>query len=65
MCHAVKTQFSSRSQKAVHAQMHETLQNKVQWDIRFYFAQLANENIDKFNKGIFQLKCYANSILCL
>ena len=39
----------------------ETLQNKVQWDIRFYFARRAYENIDKFNKGTFQLKRHADS----
>ena len=25
-------------------------QNKVQWDLRFYFTRQANENIDKFWK---------------
>ena len=39
----------------------ETLQNKVQWDIRFYFARCANENIDKFTKFTFELKTHANT----
>ena len=39
----------------------ETLQNKVQWDLRFYFARRANENIDKFTKGTFQLKKHEES----
>ena len=39
----------------------ETLQNKVQWDLRFYFARRANENFEKFTKGTFQLKRHADS----
>ena len=39
----------------------ETLQNKVQWDLRFYFARRENENIDKFTKGTFQLKKHTDS----
>ena len=39
----------------------QTLQNKVQWDLRFYFARRANENIDKFTKGTFQLKRHTES----
>ena len=31
----------------------ETLQNKVQFDIRFYFCERANENIEKFTKDTF------------
>ena len=39
----------------------ESLQNKVQWDLRFYFARRANENIDKFQKSTFQLKTHADT----
>ena len=39
----------------------QTLQNKVQWDLRFYFARRANDNMDKFTKGTFQLKRHAES----
>ena len=38
-----------------------TLQNKVQWDLRFYFARRANENIDKFTKGTFAVKLHEDS----
>ena len=37
----------------------ESLQNKVQWDLRFYFARRANENIDQFTKGTFKLNRHA------
>ena len=37
----------------------EALQNKVQYDIRYYFARRANENIDKFTKSTFQLNTHA------
>ena len=39
----------------------ETLQNKVQWDLRFYFARRANENIDKFTKGTFTIRRHEDS----
>ena len=39
----------------------ESLQNKVQWDLRFYFTRRANENIDKFQKSTFQLKTHADT----
>ena len=35
-----------------------SLQNKVQWDLRFYFARCANENIDQFTKGTFQINTH-------
>ena len=34
----------------------ETLQNKVQMDIRFFFCRRANENIDAFTKDTFQIE---------
>ena len=40
-----------------------TLQNKVQWDLHFYIARRANENIEQFTKGTFQLKKHADSSL--
>ena len=39
----------------------QTLQNTVQWDLRFYFARRANENIVKFTKGAFKVLQHANS----
>ena len=39
----------------------QTLQNKVQFDIRFYFARRANENIDKFTKDTFKLQLDQNT----
>ena len=38
-----------------------TLQNKVQWDLRFYFARRANENIDKFTKATFKFMQHEES----
>ena len=39
----------------------QTLQDKVQFDIRFYFIHRANENIDKFTKETFTLCIDANT----
>ena len=39
----------------------QTLQNKVQWDLCFYFARRANENFDKFTKGTFKVKKHEES----
>ena len=39
----------------------ESLQNKVQWDLRLFFARRANENIDKFTKSTFKLNVHANT----
>ena len=39
----------------------QTLQDKVQFDIRFYFIRRANENIDKFTKDTFTLCVDANT----
>lgn len=33
----------------------ETLQNKVQFDIRFYFARRGDENINSMTKGTFDI----------
>ena len=41
----------------------QTLQNKVQWDLRFYFARRANENIEKFTKGTFKMMQHQESSL--
>ena len=39
----------------------QSLQDKVQFDIRFYFVRRANENIDKFTKKTFILELDANT----
>ena len=39
----------------------QSLQDKVQFDIRFYFVCRANENIDKFTKKTFNLELDANT----
>ena len=36
----------------------QSLQNKVQYDLRFYFARHANENIDKFTNDTFKLNVH-------
>ena len=42
----------------------ETLQNKVQFDIRFHFCRRANENIDKFMKDTFAIQWDPDTNLC-
>ena len=42
----------------------ETLQNEVQFDIRFYFARRTNENVDKFGKDTFTIQWDPDTNLC-